>query len=67
MSSNRFGLGGSAMEEERPIIYGHSDMDTFVEALTGYLTSMKESNPNVHHPPKDWLTKGFSKILMDQD
>ena len=52
---------------ERLIISGHSDKEDFVKALTGYLTSMKESNPNVHHPPIDWLNKVFSMILMDQD
>ena len=67
MSNNRFGLGGSSKEEERPIISGHSDKEDFAKALTGYLTSMKESNPNVHHPPIDRLTKGFSMILTDQD
>ena len=67
MSSNRFGLGGSTIDEERPIISGRLDKEDFVKALRGYLTSMKESNPNIHHPSMDWLTKGFSMILMDQD
>ena len=60
MSDNRFGLGGSTMDEERPIISGHSDKEGFVKVFMGYLTS-------IHHPQMHWLTKGFSMILMDQD
>ena len=66
MSSNRFDLGGSTMDEERPIISGHSDKEDFVKALSSYLTSMKERCPNVNHTLMDWLSNGFS-ISMDQD
>ena len=28
---------------------------------------MQEKCPDVKHPPMDWLTKGFSKLALDQD
>ena len=67
MSGNRFYLGGSTKDKERPIITSQSDKKVFVKALSGYLTSMQERCPDVNHPPMDWLTKGFSMIALDQD
>ena len=55
------------MNEERPIISCHSDKEDFVKALSGYLTAMHEKYSDVCHPPMDWLTKGFSKLALDQD
>ena len=61
MSSNRFDLGGSILDEKRPIITGHSDMEDFVKALSGYLTSMQERCPDVCYPDMDWMTKKASQ------
>ena len=67
MSGNRFDLGGSTKDEERPIITGHSDKEDFVKTLSGYMTSMQERCPDVNHPPIDWLSDGFSMIARSQD
>ena len=43
------------------------DKEDFVKTLLSYLTVMQEKCPDVKHPPMDWLTKGFSKLALDQD
>ena len=55
------------MDVERQILDGPSDKEDFVKTLLGYLTAMQEKCPDVKHPPMDWLTKGFSKLTLDQD
>ena len=67
MSSSRFGPGGSSADKERLIIARHSDKEAFVTALQSYVTSMKERCPDFQHPPLDWLSNGFSMILLDQE
>ena len=52
---------------ERHITPCHATKEDFVKALKGYLTSMQERCPDVHHPDMDWMTKGFSMIMLNQD
>ena len=66
-SSSRFGPGGFSEDDERSIITGHSDKEAFVTALQSYVTSMKERCLDAQHPPMDWLSNGFSMILLDQE
>ena len=68
MSGNRFNFGESILDAvERLIITGHATKEDFVKALSSYLTSMQERCPDVHHPDMDWMTKGFSMIVLNQD
>ena len=65
MDSSRFGPGRSS-EEERPVLTGHLDKEAWIAGLTDYVNSMKEICADARHPPMEWLSAGFSMILLDQ-
>ena len=54
-----FGPGGFSEEEERPVLTGHLDKETWVAGLRDYVTTMKERYPDAEHPPMEWLSAGF--------
>ena len=65
MDSSRFRTGSLSGEEERPVLTGHLDKETWIAGLKDYVTSMKERYPDADHPPVEWLTDGISMISLD--
>ena len=69
MSLGGFGPGKSLKDDERPVFgAGQSDRKAWCNSLTEYVNSMKERCPEYnHHPSMDWLSQGFSMILLGQE
>ena len=68
MDLGGFGTGNSLADDERPVISGQLDKQTWFDGLTDYVNSMKEICPNYnHHPSVEWLSFGFSMISLGQE
>ena len=67
MSNSRSDQDRPSDEGSRPIMTGTFDREALVKEFMDYLNSMRESNPNHNHPSLEWVSFGFSHILLDLD
>ena len=46
---------------------GLSDKEAWVREFNNYLTTMRERTPYINHPSMEWISNGFSMILLNQN
>ena len=71
MSQTGLRPGSSDWEDGWPILRtlqdGQTDSMDWITGLHDYANSMKEHCPGEYHPDEEWLSKGFTMILLDRE